>query len=288
MTAQNDAGPQSGAGAQEDRQTLTTSVTTSATTSGISRDLRTAALQYAAGGWPVFPCRPNGKAPLTEHGFHDATRDPERIWSWWTRHPNANIGVPTGEHTFNVLDVDVRKTRSGWPAFNRAKAAGLLCGAMAMVRTPSTGLHLYYFGVDQPCGSLPRQNLDFKASGGYVLMPPSYVVTADYEGRYELLERRPWPSVLKWSAIVALFAEPPAPRRPSVYGATSDLAPLVRYLHGCEEGNRNSSLFWACCRAVESGHNDLSELVDAAVSIGLPRREAERTAQSALRRGGHQ
>ena len=35
------------------------------------------ALFYGGAGIHVFPV--NGKTPLTEHGFHDATIDPEQI-----------------------------------------------------------------------------------------------------------------------------------------------------------------------------------------------------------------
>src|SRR5699024_12735745 len=45
---------------------------------------------------PVFPCVPGGKRPLTRHGFHDATNDPDQAEAWWRKYPNANIGVPTG------------------------------------------------------------------------------------------------------------------------------------------------------------------------------------------------
>ena len=36
------------------------------------------ALAYARHGWPVFPCLPGRKAPLTRHGFRDATTDQRR------------------------------------------------------------------------------------------------------------------------------------------------------------------------------------------------------------------
>ncbi|MBI5444670.1 MAG: bifunctional DNA primase/polymerase, partial [Deltaproteobacteria bacterium] len=41
-------------------------------------DLLAEALAYAGAGIPVFPCRPNGKEPLTGRGFLDASTDPEQ------------------------------------------------------------------------------------------------------------------------------------------------------------------------------------------------------------------
>ena len=91
----------------------------------VGEALRVAALSYAMAGLPVFPChgpvsggscscgRPGcasvGKHPRTEHGFHDATTDLERVRDWWGEHPGSNIGVPTGALSgLVVLDVDVR------------------------------------------------------------------------------------------------------------------------------------------------------------------------------------
>jgi hypothetical protein len=102
--------------------------------------LRDAALGYASRGIPVLPlhyplphhgdlqpvpdgqqlaegircscrdpaCGQVGKHPivsLVPHGVKDATTNRARVLAWWTRHPQANIGLACG-HRFDVLDVD--------------------------------------------------------------------------------------------------------------------------------------------------------------------------------------
>src|SRR6266542_3699665 len=64
------------------------------------------ALGHVAAGWKVFQCRPDGKEPLTENGFKDATDDPERVVALWRKNPDANIG---GVVERFVLDVDCWK-----------------------------------------------------------------------------------------------------------------------------------------------------------------------------------
>jgi len=91
--------------------------------------LAQAAAAYAAAGVAVFPCVPGTKRPLTRHGFTEASADPQRIARWWRRWPEANIGVPTGRPDgFDVLDVDVHRSGSGFPALRRARQARLVDG----------------------------------------------------------------------------------------------------------------------------------------------------------------
>src|SRR5262245_31305484 len=49
------------------------------------------------------------KTPLTTHGFKDATTDKKKIEEWWTRWPDANIGIPTGLATgWTIVDEDIK------------------------------------------------------------------------------------------------------------------------------------------------------------------------------------
>jgi hypothetical protein len=106
-----------------------------------------------------------------------------------------NVAIATGSPAVDVLDVDVKPDGNGFAAFRRLKHAGLLTGASGLVRTRSGGLHVYFTGTGQDCGRLPAHHLDFKAAGGYVIAPPSFVEADDTgpAGTYELLDQRELP-----------------------------------------------------------------------------------------------
>jgi len=239
------------------------------------------ALDYARRGWPVFPCRPGTKEPATRHGFRDATTDPVRIRAWWHRQPHANVAIATGRPGPDVLDVDRHGPGSdGFAACRQLARAGLLRGVTAMVATPGGGLHAYFSGTAQPCGRLPGRHLDFKAAGGYVLAPPSQV-----GGRpYRLLPRHGGrPGCLDWAAAASLL-DPRRDQPASSRAAPKDVSALAAWVERLKEGNRNSGLFWAACRAIEDGHaGDLDELAAAAARTGLPAPEIARTIASARR-----
>jgi len=131
---------------------------------------RHAALRYAELGYPVFPCVPGAKTPLTEHGHLDATADFEQIEQWWARHPNANIGIATAGLV--VIDVDAEST---WLADAPERALELAVAPLSL--TANNGRH-YIFR--QPAGKAWRnttgrisQHVDTRAEGGYIVVPPS-------------------------------------------------------------------------------------------------------------------
>lgn len=238
---------------------------------------------------PVFPLRPGTKIPATAHGFKDATTDPEQIQQWWRDMPDANIGMPTGVK-WDVLDFDRKPDGPDAVAdvLPRLNDEALLTGVVAIAATRNGGRHLFYPASGLGGGSLPKFGLDFKALGGYVVMPGSLVPSdyADLPGRYVWTDP---PSADRagnhahWTAIKALLA-PPRPRASG--GARGSAAALLRKVSEAQEGNRNDLLFWAACRAYERGPVDEQAFVDAAMTAGLPEHEAMRTIRSAAEKVG--
>ena len=228
-----------------------------------------AAVAWAARGVGVLPIEQAGKVPLTRHGVHDATTDPDVLRRWWTRSPDANVAIATGAPGVDVLDVDVRGQRSGWPALRKLCDAGVLPPGAPLVRTPSGGLHLHFVGTDQRNGSLRGQHLDFRSVGGYVLVPPSYVDTGAYAGFYRW-ERRGEPDArLDWSAVTDLLnplkAGPGVQSlRPKPPRQEWDVDTLAAAVEREPKGNRNNLLFWAFCEALRCGY-DLRPIAEAAL-----------------------
>ena len=142
-------------------------------------DMKAAALELALKGFPVFPCNPITKGPLSGHGFKDATKDPVTIAKWWEKTPTAMIGVPTGKASgFWVLDIDD-------PELFWANCAIDLPDTQ-QVKT-GRGVHLYWRLGDvevrnnqksqkhgQSVWAFPNlPGADVRGEGGYVIVPPS-------------------------------------------------------------------------------------------------------------------
>ena len=238
------------------------------------------ALAYTGHGWPVFPCRPRSKEPATTHGHLDATTDPEMIAAWWEQVPARNVAIATGAPGPDVLDVDVRPGGSGFRAWNKLQRTGLCSGAIAVVRTPSGGMHAYYPGTEQRSRRIPAEHLDFKAAGGYVLAPPSRIGAASYRVIRQPSGER---ASLDWAAVTRLLL-PEREQLPSAGQRTADAGRLATWVSGLREGNRHDGLFWAACRAAETGQRDgLDAIAEAARTTGLPVSDIRRTIASAVR-----
>ncbi|MBS0210411.1 MAG: bifunctional DNA primase/polymerase [Planctomycetes bacterium] len=129
-----------------------------------------AAQRYAELGYRVFPCADGlNPAPLTRHGFKDASCDPDQIASWWGQFPSACIGLAAD----GLLVIDVDGENNPWLTPERAIELSIAPTA----RTPRGGWH-YVFrkpaGATWRCtvGQLAAQ-VDTRTDGGYIVVAPS-------------------------------------------------------------------------------------------------------------------
>jgi hypothetical protein len=260
------------------------------------------ALGYGRNGWDVFPCIRTGeqaKAPLTANGYKDSTRDIEQITRYWTQHPDALIGLAVPDHLI-VFDIDPRNGGS-------LEALETVLGPLPATLTSYSGrgdggCHLFFHNPGFPISSrqLPP-GIDVKAGGkGYVIAPPSpHPVTGD---PYQWDTTHTQIAHLPATALEALQQPTkPAVKRTGQPGpvtvaqllatgghghqGSNGAAPghgLVRTVTEAVVGERNTSLFWAACRALDDGNDHLlPELLEAATSVGLTESEASATINSA-------
>lgn len=253
------------------------------------------AKKIARSGQPVFPCHASGdkaKRPMTRHGYKDATTDMDQIKEWWSRRPNAAIGIPTGV-LWDVLDVDVKREEDGRVHLPTLQRLGLLNGCQRVVQTPSGGWHLYFGATTGLTNKASATlGLDVRSMGGYVLAPGSFIDTEDYEGYY--VEHDPpvgfsdeplWWDLIK-SALTPMNTFTKQPVTLLDYERQHSIAALRAWLSERKEGERNNSLHWAVCRCIDNGI-DPHELVDVAtVILGSPEDEVLKTINSALVRAG--
>jgi len=137
-----------------------------------------AALDYARDGFAVFPVVPGGKAPLTSHGWQDASTDEFIIRRWFERWPHANVGIACGRVSgVIVLDFDTKGGSKGY------ETLAALIGKIGeiptpSVSTPSGGVHLYFNWSPNTPESWWKDGqlgIEYKTNGSYVLAPPSVV-----------------------------------------------------------------------------------------------------------------
>ncbi len=147
------------------------------------------AIDYARRGWHVFPvhspmdgacscgkpdCESPANHPRTPKGLNDATIDRGVITEYWTRWPDANIGIRTGQIS-GVVVIDVDADKGGlesWAELQdiNGRVETLTC------HTGGGGLHLYFAAPRdelRSTGSAIATGIDTRAEGGYVLAPPS-------------------------------------------------------------------------------------------------------------------
>ena len=142
-------------------------------------DMLPYALQYAQAGFRVFPLSPCDKMPLQgSRGLHEATNNIDVIKQWWTTNPFYNIGCATGNGIV-VIDIDEGVDNNGG---NKSGEDSITQWQSENGQLPDTltaisgkgGRHLYYRTGDN-CHSKTGviKNVDIRADGGYIVLPPS-------------------------------------------------------------------------------------------------------------------
>jgi hypothetical protein len=128
-----------------------------------------AALQYEAKGFSVIPAAKD-KKPLTKWELYQSRRaTSDEIKSWWSKMPDANIGLVTGEIS-NLLVVDA-DTVAGITRINDAIPDGLL---VPCERTPRGGKHFFFSHQDGFVNKAKvAEGIDVRTKGGFIIVAPS-------------------------------------------------------------------------------------------------------------------
>lgn len=259
-------------------------------------DMLDAALAYAGIGWPVLPLVPREKRPLTQHGSHDATTDPDVIRSWWSSTPEANLGLATGGGGL-VIDIDPR--HDGDAAWVELLSQHGPVPRTVTCATGGGGWHLWYNGLagyHLPSEIAP--GVDCKNEGGYVVAPPSiHPSGTPYSWIHSPLDYDPSPCP-PWLATLLLehVDRPMDPVDTSHPAPVSIVERCRRYLSRCDRsisgqyGHR--SLFHAamvCSRGFRLGEGQALDLLRefnmANCSPPWPERELLRKLRQAASRG---
>lgn len=143
------------------------------------------ALKYAEQGFAVFPvheperypggfqcsCRKEGcrgKHPRTINGVKDATIDANQLKEWWTKWPNASIGMATGAKSgVSVVDLDGLE---GIASGQKLKLSSVITSLTG------NGKQLFYADSEGKLSNSVRKlsaGMDTRGTGGYIILPPS-------------------------------------------------------------------------------------------------------------------
>ena len=132
----------------------------------MSAAARGEAAEYRRRGWSPIPIKERSKEPnlheLRPYLNRKATKEELETWRW------SGVGIVTGPLSgVLVLDVDGPEGEAELQKYRHP--------VTPMVRTASGGLHLYFKHPEQHVrtGIRVAPGLDVKASGGYVVAPPS-------------------------------------------------------------------------------------------------------------------
>ncbi|MET9530186.1 bifunctional DNA primase/polymerase [Streptomyces sp. NPDC006649] len=234
------------------------------------------------------PARCRGACGRTGHGVHDATADPAAVRALFAAAPWATgYGIACGRppHHLIGIDLDTKAETDSTAALQRLALKHLFTiPETVTVLTPSGGSHLWLTGP--PDRVVPNSvsrlapGIDIRGAGGYLVGPGSLTAHGVYRLAPGTAHLTPAPCP---RALLRLLTPPE--RSPYSTGRPAQGHGLVHFVLAAHEGQRNTRLFWAACRAYENGFGDqlADRLTRAAVRTGLTEHEARATIASAAR-----
>ena len=244
---------------------------------------------------PDGPSICHGACGRFGHGVYDASTDPARIRELFAAAPWATgYGIACGLPPHHLIGIDL-DTKSGTDSSAALRELALrhlfTIPDTVVVLTPSGGRHLWLSGppdvvVPNSAGRL-APGIDIRGAGGYLVGPGSrtdHGVYGTAPGTAHLAPASCPPALLR-----LLLPPPRAPQNPLPPSTGDHGRGLVQFVMAAHEGQRNTRLFWAACRAYENGIGPalVAPLVEAALNTGLTEREARATIASAARMTGH-
>lgn len=138
-----------------------------------------AAIKYATKyKWAVFPVDSKTKKPITPHGCKDAKTIVGAIKAWWSRYPDASIGIATGSASNLIVidkDVDYDKGLDGKQSVYEWEKLHSPLPETVVAVTGRGGEHWYYHYTGSDIGNRAGilEGVDVRGEGGYVIAPPS-------------------------------------------------------------------------------------------------------------------
>jgi len=158
----------------------------------VQNEMLTAALEYAARGWHVFPATPGQRksevAGKANGGARwGATSDPDTIKGYWRQFPSADLGIACQESGLWVLDLDRKNGEDGVAWLDEQTATHGPLPPTPIVESPTGGRHIYFRYPPnfhpKTCAGEFEPGVDVRGHGGMVIAPP----TARHDGQYRWL-----------------------------------------------------------------------------------------------------
>jgi hypothetical protein len=135
------------------------------------------ALDYIDRGWSVLPVS-RKKIPLNANGSRGASSDKQQVLDWWSQHPDAQVGIATGEISgIWVVDIDMKNGKDGVSALQNTFGSTFEIDPQTLIqKTPTGGFHFVFsWDKERPVHNAQDivSGVDIRGDGGFIMAAPS-------------------------------------------------------------------------------------------------------------------